>query len=230
LPDWSLSVEFHFYLLFPLIAVADRRKPLLTCFVAAVFCYVSPKLFGHYTEPGQWAHFRQPALLAYRLNFFLVGCIARYLFSASTAEDDPERKRIDLVAMLLCLAVAGVRSVFGIILVVYLIAMPASPLGKVLSAPVFAWMSRISFSIYLCHVPLLRIVVAGFASQAWYVSMSPTLRFAIASTVLIPLVLLCSHLLYRFIEAPGNRLAHRVDCAPGLGLGLGRGARGLAPS
>lgn len=206
LPDWSLSLEFQFYLLFPLIAVAYRHRPFFTCIGAAVLFYVSPALLGNYIDPGQFAHFRQPALLTYRLNFFLVGCIAYYM---SQASEQQAQHRNHLIALLLCMSVAGVRSAFGIIFVVYLITQPVSPIGKLLGSKPFAWMGRISFSMYLCHMPLLRLVLAGLVTQGWFLAMSPWSRYAVALAALLPLVLLCSHLLYKFIETPGNKLAHR---------------------
>lgn len=78
----------------------------------------------------------------------------------------------------------------------YLITQPISPIGKLLGAKPFAWMGRISFSIYLCHMPL---------------------------------VLLCSHLLYTFIEAPGNRLAHRWTSKP-KSTAFAAGPVGLDPN
>jgi peptidoglycan/LPS O-acetylase OafA/YrhL len=215
LPDWSLSLEFQFYLLFPFIAVLYRRWPLWLCFVSAGLAYVSPALLGDYQLVGRWAHFRQPALLTYRLNFFLVGCIAYRIFSVHAQPSArPQELHKDLVALLLCLSVAGVRSALGIILVMFVLSHPASALCRWFSTRPMAWMGRISFSIYLVHMPLLKLVLATLVLQPAFMALGPPGRFGVAALCLVPLVLLASHGLYRLIEQPGNRLAHRWTSGP----------------
>ncbi|KQP12230.1 acyltransferase [Pseudorhodoferax sp. Leaf267] len=210
LPDWSLSLEFQFYLLFPLVAVLYRRWPLWVCCVSAGLAYVSPGLLGDYQQAGRWAHFHQPALLTYRLHFFLVGCIAYRIFALHARPGArPQDLHRDLVALLLCLSVAGVRSALGIIVVMFVLSHPASALCRWFSTRAMAWMGRISFSIYLVHMPLLKLVLGTLVLQPWFMGLTPALRFGVAALCLVPLVLLASHALYRCIENPGNRLAHR---------------------
>ena len=213
LPDWSLSLEFQFYLLFPLLALALRQRPLLLCFAAAALAFIAPPLLGHYLDPGRFAHFRQPAFLPYRLHFFLVGALAFAMFRRQRDAADAFWT-VELLAIVLCLSVMGVQASMGIFGVLYLMARPHSQAARLLSHPTMRWLGRISFSIYLVHAPLMRLVVGMLAHEPWFVALPPIERYAVALACLLPLVLAAAQLLYRLVELPGIDLAHRWTSGP----------------
>ena len=208
LPDWSLSLEFQFYLVFPLLAIALRKRPLMLCFAAAVMAFVSPPLFGFYLTPGSLAHFRQPAFLPYRLHFFLLGALAYAMFKRHREAADATWTG-DVLAIVLCLVVMGVQATLGVFGILYLMARPHSRAASLLGRETMRWLGRISFSIYLVHAPLMRVVVALLVREPWFVSLPPLARFAVAAACLVPVVLVAAQLLYRLVEQPGIALAHR---------------------
>jgi len=208
LPDWSLSLEFQFYLVFPLLAIALRKRPLVLCFAAAVMAFVSPPLFGFYLTPGSLAHFRQPAFLPYRLHFFLLGALACAMFKRHREAADATWTG-DVLAIVLCLVVMGVQATLGVFGILYLMARPHSRAASLLGHDTMRWLGRISFSIYLVHTPLLRVVVTMLVREPWFLSLPPLARFAVAAACLVPVVLVAAQLLYRLVEQPGIALAHR---------------------
>lgn len=210
LPDWSLSLEFQFYLLFPLLAWVLARRPLLLCLLAAGLAFVSPKLLGDYQLPGSLAHFTQPAALSYRLNVFLIGVMAWRLF-AREAEREP--RQLELLAIVLCLAPMGMRQVLGCFAMLYLLAHADGAAARALGGRTLAWLGRISFSIYLVHLPVLRLVTAALIETPGYAELPALARWGLALLCALPPLLAASQLAYWLIEAPGIRLAHRWTAA-----------------
>jgi peptidoglycan/LPS O-acetylase OafA/YrhL len=213
LPDWSLSLEFQFYLLFPLLAVLLRRAPLALCFLSALLAFVSPKLFGYYGEPGWFGAFAQPAFLPYKLNFFLMGALAYALFGRKVPAAK-ESQTTAVLGLVLCLVVSGVQAALGVFGVLYLMSHGHSLAARVLAWRPIRWLGEISFSLYLVHMLVLLPVLGWLIEQPGFITMNPHLRFALACAVALPLVVLVSHLLNVLVEKPGIRLAHRWTTRP----------------
>ncbi|MFJ3727929.1 acyltransferase family protein [Streptomyces sp. NPDC090045] len=72
------------------------------------------------------------------------------------------------------------------------------------------WLGAISFSVYLLHIPLLRTVepLVGIPPQP-----SSTLGRIVWTAVFLGVVLAVSHLMYRLVEMPMQRLGRRVQKA-----------------
>ena len=68
------------------------------------------------------------------------------------------------------------------------------------------WLGKVSFSLYLVHVPILATLVYLFGSSRWWV----------AGLVAVPLSLVVAALFQRWIEAPSHRLARAVGARAGV--------------
>jgi peptidoglycan/LPS O-acetylase OafA/YrhL len=89
---------------------------------------------------------------------------------------------------------------------------PIGAIGLVLCAIIFGpvrsglstrppqWLGRVSFSLYLTHLPILVALVYLFGDNNW----------ALVALVGIPASLLVAYLFYRFVEAPSHRLSKWV--------------------
>lgn len=73
-------------------------------------------------------------------------------------------------------------------------------LGRVVSSPVLVWVGERSFSIYLCHIPVLRVV-----------KQAPLEHPLLAGWLAVGLTLVLAHLSFTFIEKPGMRLARMAS-------------------
>jgi peptidoglycan/LPS O-acetylase OafA/YrhL len=81
-----------------------------------------------------------------------------------------------------------------------LCAIAFRPVRVGLSARVPRWLGRVSFSLYLTHLPILVALVYLFGDRNWeYVAV-----------VGIPISLLVAYLFDRFVEAPSHRLSRRI--------------------
>jgi peptidoglycan/LPS O-acetylase OafA/YrhL len=69
-----------------------------------------------------------------------------------------------------------------------------------LSARVPRWLGRVSFSLYLTHLPILVALVYLFGDRNW----------GLVALVGIPVSLVVAYLFYRFVEAPSHQFARRI--------------------
>ncbi|MCU1406592.1 MAG: acyltransferase [Glaciihabitans sp.] len=128
-------------------------------------------------EPG-WAWVTAGSLLLLVLSFLL-----RFAAPAGTT----------LSAVLWGLAATGAT---GLILV----AIGSSVVSRLLSAAVSQWLGRISFSLYLVHVPVLASVSYLVGDNRWW----------LVAIICVPLCVTVGWLFYRIVERPSHRLARRV--------------------
>ncbi len=210
LPDWSLSLEFQFYLLFPLIFLATQSRLLLTCLLAACFAYISPALLGFYLDPGHWAHFEQPSALPYKLNLFLVGV----LFNTILKSESHRELWLPVVAIVMCLAMAGFLTTLGSGLILYLLVRPESQFTNLFKLPLLRFFGEISYTIYLVHRPLLLGIAATLAAFTTFVTLPSWVRFAFTGITLLLSTTLVAWMMYITIERPFNRWGHRWTSTP----------------
>jgi peptidoglycan/LPS O-acetylase OafA/YrhL len=79
-------------------------------------------------------------------------------------------------------------------------AIAAAPVRRVLSARVPQWLGRVSFSLYLTHLPIIVAFTYLLGDRNWM----------LVALIGIPVSLGVAVLFFRFIEAPSHRLAGRI--------------------
>ena len=209
-PAWSLSLEWQFYLVAPLVLVALRtRKGQVIVALATLAAY------GAYQQ--DWlGQFFDPSFLPGAGLYFAIGIATRLVFTKL-----PEFKTYPLAAMIVALGFCVmshklVPFIFWAGFVVWLrTARAPFDTGK-LAARAFnaAFNSNLahylgirSYSTYLIHEPIIHTVVfvciRRFALGLW-----PMLFVTLFLTV--ALTLIASVILYRFVEAPAIALGKRM--------------------
>jgi peptidoglycan/LPS O-acetylase OafA/YrhL len=212
-PIWSLRWEFIFSLALPIFvaaAVITRKHwkwglavafglVWLGYFTNTLFLMYLPMFYAggllavHHGLVRGWAAGTTRGRLAPHAIWFLVLVSGCTLLIAN-------RMLLPLIAGHAALmAMAMAMSFFGAVLLVT-VSFLWRPAIKALSLAPMRWLGRISFSLYLVHVPVLTFFANVFG---------PGHSLAIVAST-IPTALLVAELFARFIEGPAHRLATHV--------------------
>ncbi|WP_251857731.1 acyltransferase [Herbiconiux sp. L3-i23] len=84
--------------------------------------------------------------------------------------------------------------------VLIVLAIVAAPVVRVLSGRLCAWLGKISFSLYLVHVPVLVAIAYLLGDEDWW----------IAVLLAPPAGIGAGYLFWRFVERPSHSLARRL--------------------
>jgi peptidoglycan/LPS O-acetylase OafA/YrhL len=210
---WSLAIEEHFYLIWPLFLVAALKlgigkKRLVTIAlllaVASALHRASLHLFG------------APPVRTYygidtRADALLIGCATGLcvIWGMLGVRSLKPLLVPALVVISFCLAVTGYGSSFmsvggftlfalaTAVLLVHVILSPSSYLRRILECGPLVWVGRISYGLYLWHYPVFK--ATSFLNANWPVK----LCVAVAMTVIVTCL---SHYL---IEQPALSLKHK---------------------
>ena len=224
---WSLCIEEWFYLLFPaavLLFLSIFRLRSRAAFLAAAGLFIVTAMIARVLVDGsvavmgatQWrGHF-----LPFRIDAIAYGAIAALVFEAWPAA---WRRGVVVGPVVAVLLVLLVPRLIGDGMARRALGAAIGPFSKSLWLPLFSrihsapgWiartvrrLSRVSYSMYLVHVPLvlrpIRVLAdprAPWACVGWYVAY-------------FFLTAVATWLLYRFAEKPGLAFRERLFPAPG---------------
>jgi peptidoglycan/LPS O-acetylase OafA/YrhL len=198
---WSLSVEEHFYLLWPaVLAFAGWRRASHIAFAGMVAVgswrlYSGPTLY--FGEQTAWLRtdmvldaFFAPCLLAILLHHYPT-------FKIRVQRLSNPLTTIALTALLVVATVAGVnpalkkslQAALLPLIVVSTVLRPATWIGGILEVPVMRWIGRISYSLYLWQqmfvgplqswntLPYRLVALVVIAAASYYFIERPTMAF-----------------------------------------------------
>lgn len=209
-PAWSLSLEWQFYLIAPVVfgfLLSPRRFAIEATIAVCVACLVLAKLFWK-TNYG--------AFLPLHLDFFFFGALSYWayrrletlkrfpnlipaslgisVFVFLTSGRNLELLPICFWAPFLCLIIDCSKSRPSAI---------ARCLSRAFDNKVSIYVGRISYSIYLCHT--LVIILSQRLLFAFWPNLSHLEHFLSLLGLTLVGTLIASHLLYHLIEFPGIR-------------------------
>lgn len=208
-PAWSLSCEFFFYLLFPLVFPALRHAGRIAVGATLALCLVAPVLMARAGVPWEWKplhHFFD----------FLAGIAAARLYEFLSVRMRGRGAWFYFAAL-----------IFGAVLIVYpqlmegtygdlntglrplnVLALVGLALGggwpaRALSTSLADYLGRISYSTYILHVPVLW----WYGRWALHASLFGRLHISrpLAAVLYLVLVVGISALSFRWVEVPANR-------------------------
>lgn len=218
-PIWSLAHEIKISLIFPFVVPAVARRPAVMVVGAALVsvlavAFPQPLWLGETFDPA--------GSLYYLLSFVAGAAVAARReaiaeLASSRVGREVARPLLFLAMVLLCSSGTGTAGYPVLIGAVILIGLAAtSPVFiRPLRHRLLQWLGRISFSLYLVHVPVLLVLVHG-----------------LHRVVALPLILVVAPLIslgvaevfYRLVERPSLRLASRVAAIRNIPMSISRTA------
>jgi peptidoglycan/LPS O-acetylase OafA/YrhL len=236
-PAWSISAEWAAYALFPLLVPVLwrlRQAPPLVTGALSVACMVP---WAYTMEHGVAYPYSWAVRIA---GGFLAGaflCLAvRRIPRSGTVDRIASRIAVlttleMLVVMWADSAKRGSTNSGGLVALTFpvlvgALALSTRGLSRWLSTDAMVLGGKISFSLYLLHLPILEI---GYTLMAWYPRLAPGTRLG---TLLLPhlflAAVLLAYLVHRFVEEPA-RLSLRGMRLPRRRTGAGSRVDGDIP-
>lgn len=213
---WSLSLEWQFYLVAPLLLWALRKyrsRAALGLLAVIVLCVRVQPYFGDFFHSGRVLTWHLKAFLPLMIQLFAVGIGSFYLLRGI------RRQRITTPPFLPLLAAAAgyvldapaavvVWSAVFAVVVALGQDQPdrvSAALGRALRSRVLQYLGRVSYSTYLLHIPVIYVIT-------WLLERGHLIhgqaQFAAFLALLTAVgVFAVSHLSYRWIEQPALRWA-----------------------
>lgn len=193
---WSISLEWQFYLLAPLLFAGLYGGSLSRLAVIAT------AVAAHFAIAG-W-----DGLLTRHIPYFAVGILSYYLWSMPLR---PALQGVPLVAGALAYLTTHDPALVIWAIVFAAIYLPEDIVSRwtnaALTLPPVRWLGQVSYSIYLFHVvamygAMLAVMRMGLADR-------PLTALLTLAAITLPLTLLAAGILYRWVEQPGIELGKR---------------------
>lgn len=216
---WTIGVEILFYLLFPILIFYLRNG--LTCAIAVLAALAFAQLFNSVlpavlAEPELANRYRLLNLFWHLPNFLIGVFVARVL---AKCKELPEARLWGLLAVagaaLILVGATADRADFLIgerhwqVVAASLILAGLVLCPPTFGATVMSFLGRISYSIYLLHGLIIRMISEAYV--AIYASIQSTSLAYIACVALtLACVVPASWLTYRLVELPGIALGNKV--------------------
>ena len=223
-PAWSLSLEWQFYLVAPLLlALLSRNRVTLYVTTAILLALL------YASSHGMLGHWKYPSFLPLAIHYFLIGIFSRLALEKGSILPD--------IVLLLVIVAVG-RSgkyellIWALFFVIILIEQgrlprPAPATLARVAIEACVWnrivqrLGRWSYSTYLIHIPIFAIFVG--TGRTW-LGMTSQTDAVLLVALSIPVVLAASWGMYELIEKPGmaagRRLASRLSGAANGGAGV----------
>lgn len=214
LPDWSISLEFQYYFLFPLIMFFALKFGFRIVLVSLAI--ISSLLF--FVFPGFYMAFSLPSFIFLKLPIFIAGmfiysaihsrrlsdlCIALSVITFSTITGLHINVVQFLIQFIMCLMIFYIASDYN--QGNYL----KNKFKWIFNNKLSLFLGDVSYSVYLIHLLIVIPVAAYFISHYSVQYDVPLLRFFKVLIVSIPIVYFLSVLTYLFIERPGVKFGKR---------------------
>jgi peptidoglycan/LPS O-acetylase OafA/YrhL len=214
-PGWSISTEWQFYLIAPLVFALYRRKAGFLFFtIATLLCPFLPAIFPKINDGQPMRSF-----VLTQIAWFYIGTASYFVYRETAGRPHAYGKLLKFIlAVMLIYFATSLRLWFAIVVWVAFFGFVlsdvarhrqfAAPVIRLLNSRFLQYIGKISYPIYLLHWPILI-----FAT--WILmKVNPVIDHVSAYLILLVVVpattLLISHLVHQWVEKPSIDLARRI--------------------
>ncbi|MET0387440.1 MAG: acyltransferase [Polyangiales bacterium] len=212
-PAWSISLEWQFYLVAPLVyAALTSREPRRRVFahVAMVGLFVLAAL-------GKLPRVDFGAALPFHIEYFYIGAASYFVYRRNLQSPLFETPLLGLGSLAVFLVAltqhgAVIPLCLWLLFLGLLLEAPRSPWSRTLERPLVhpaaQFIGRRSYGLYLCHMPLLECVHRVILQVAPRLGRGAHFASLLGGTLLVSLP--AAALIYTYVESPGIRLGHQL--------------------
>lgn len=198
---WSLPYEWLFYFVLPLLAIFIGKNRPSTFFIGISLVFVI-------------AYFSVNGFATYNLLSFVGGAIAPFIIKYSNIKikaDNPVYSFVILICLFLIVQFPNSNNIPCKILstiIFTLIAMGCS-FFEIFKNSTVKFLGEICYSTYLCH-GLILFVIIYFGIGMEKIQLFSTLEYILLIFGMTPIVVIVSHLGYKYIEYPYMAKGKRI--------------------
>jgi peptidoglycan/LPS O-acetylase OafA/YrhL len=201
---WSISLEWQFYLVAPLLLHVFKQKNLILTLSTLIAICLSFYIFKN----------GEKAFLITQIPFFLIGIFSFYIWKHYQSLTIPAKYWVFVTPISVALTAGFTRQLSTTLWVLVFLSVLAlrvnkklileKMLSKVLNNRIMLYFGNISYSIYLCHM----IVIYSTLFCVTQIAPEHGQGFYLVTLMLlvIPLTTIFSHFLHYWIEKPFMRL------------------------
>ena len=210
-PAWSVSLEWQYYLVAPLIAILVRSS--MSLLVLSAIAYTGTRLQAHWLNPHL-------AFLPAQLPLFMIGIGSYHLYAYFKSNLGRRSNRFSLPAAAL-LSATVLLSWHSVALIAWgltlgcifiegdgVFARTIHLMRTVLLHPRLQQLGRISYPLYLVHWPILILCLTLLLR--WKPMVTSTEALGLMLLVALPIMLVVAGALHYFVEVPAIKFGKHL--------------------
>ncbi|MCB9988464.1 MAG: acyltransferase [Rhodospirillales bacterium] len=214
-PIWTLIIEMRVSLIFPLLVILMTRFSWGGLLGSFILGFVAAKIFSRFDGSYNFymAETVTGALLltVYYIPFFLLGIMiaSRMELLKTWMARVPYGIHLVVVALIFLTPHGWLNNHFTIVELWYggaavyfvLCCISFERVDRVLLTPALQWLGKVSYSLYLVHLPVMLTILYLFGDK---IPVPVTLLLA------LPVILGAADIFNRFVEMPAMRLGKKI--------------------
>ena len=207
-PAWSISIEFFAYLfLFPPLVFLFKKtyqekvffSLLIITVLGMLLCYAN---INHLLMEWNWTRFAR-GVFGFPLGFLICILFKRTEVKRGIAVDAVNLTAIVIIFLSLYSFLPSILILCVLPFIVYFTAFDKGYFCKFLNIKINQWLGERSYSIYLCHIPIMYVYFIPMRGTIdSFISLPKKYHGAINVFLVIVAVFLVSELSYRYFETP----------------------------